>query len=116
VINGIKLTELRGSFGQRGKAMKTISLWLAAVACITGLIAAFYWWRSAMIDQSFNPNPPTGNVVTTPSIIPGYLQEIYSQLFRFSDTSKDISRLNRNAALLTAISVGLSGLSSWFGS
>lgn len=96
--------------------MKNLSVWLAGAAAFVGIIAAVFWWLSARVDQSFKPRPPIGDVTEDLKLIPGYLEDIYRQLFKFSDGANAVAQLNKWAALLTGVSVALSGLSSWFGS
>jgi hypothetical protein len=95
--------------------MKFFGGWFALVAAVTGIIAAILWWRSTRIDQSFNPEPPPGDVGVDPDgkVLKGYLEDVYRQLFKFSDASKDVAHLNKQAAIFTGISVACSGISSW---
>ena len=95
--------------------MKDFNLYIAAAALVTGIVAAAYWWRSASIDQSLDPKVPPGDATKDPNVLLEYLNHIYIHFFKLQDTSKDVSRLNRNAALWTGISVFLSGLSAAVG-
>jgi hypothetical protein len=95
--------------------MKDFNLYIAAAALVTGIVAAVYWWRSASIEQSLNPKLPVGDVTEDPKVLLDYLHHIYEHFFKLQDTLRYASRLNRNAALWSGISVFLSGLSAAVG-
>jgi hypothetical protein len=94
--------------------MKLVSFLLALAAAVNGIAAAFYWGRSANIDQSVDPKLPLGDVTRDSNVLLGYLEYIYRHLFRLQDTARDAARPNREAAFWTGVSVFLSGLSAVF--
>jgi hypothetical protein len=76
-----------------------------AATVVAGLIGVLFWWLSALISAKFNPNLPVGDASKDPTIIPKYLQDIYSHLAEFFDALKLVARLNTWAAIFTGISV-----------
>jgi len=42
---------------------------VALVAFVTGVVAAWYWYRSARIDPKTGWNPPVGDATTDPDAL-----------------------------------------------
>jgi hypothetical protein len=83
-----------------------------AAAAFTGIIGVLFWGFSALLSAKFDPQPPVGKVAEDPTLILGYLNDIYVQIAAISDVLKPISHLNAWAAFFTGISVTLTVLSN----
>jgi hypothetical protein len=88
---------------------KCIGIGLAVCSLVFGLIAAYYWYQSSIVKAdpgwtSQNPEP----------VVPEIRQMVWnSAILKAIQISSD---LNKTAAIWTALSVGLGGLSSIIGS
>ena len=85
--------------------MHTGSLIIAALACVTGLRAAYLWWRASRIAA----NPVW---VAEPGEAMASLQ---GWVFAMLEASSRSSQKNARAAIWTGVSVGLSSLTALFG-
>jgi hypothetical protein len=92
--------------------MRAISILLALAALITGLVGAFYWFKSSMVpidrwgrEEHPGPFPPHEHQAA---------HTLY--LFGMLEAARQTARLNMKAALWTAVAVILSGVSSIFSS
>jgi hypothetical protein len=93
-------------------AARLISIALASLALLAGLIAAWYWYRSSQvdIDPGWYPANPTG---PSEPVDPEQRQMDWTaaKLKAF----KEVAAWNKKAALWTAGSVGLSAASAIVG-
>jgi len=93
-------------------AMKEASIAFAAIALVTGLVAAWHWYQSSKveIDPGWNP-PGTGGRIepVMPDLRQLDIEVATNNAFRRS------GQLNKVAALWTAASVLASALASIFG-
>jgi hypothetical protein len=85
--------------------MKSIAVTgFAILALVTGLIAAWYWWQSTRVPvKNANPNPRSWDA-TTLGLAAGTVTAY-----------KEVSKLNKWAAIFTAISVVSSAISALVG-
>lgn len=86
--------------------MKIVEITLAILALVTGLVAAWYWYRASKItaDPGWGPNglaEPGVQSAARDAWIAAMLQSV-----------SESARLNRIAALWTAVTVALAGISS----
>ena len=86
--------------------MKSLAIVTAGLAMVSGFVAAWYWWKSTRVTPIwFNPDGE-------PESIAGAAAGNTASLFLAGQES---SRLNKLAAIWTAVSVGLSGISGFAG-
>lgn len=85
--------------------MRYVALVLAIAACVTGLIAAWHWYKASEIRIV----PPW-----TPGGVRPWEQMLadYRRNEELSESTSESARLNKVAALWTAVAVALSGFSS----
>ena len=96
--------------------MKIYSILLALVALGTGVTAAWYWYLSAKVDPRTGWDYPPGNATKDSKVLLDNLNALVVWIFAIKDALEETSRLNRNAAIWTAISVLLSALAALAGS
>jgi hypothetical protein len=89
--------------------MKCVSIGLAVGALATGLIAAWFWYRSSIVQPD-----PGWSVANPEPVIPELRQMAWNTAILAANTKS--SDLNKTAALWTALSVALSGAASILGS
>ncbi len=85
-----------------------LGLFLAVAALISGLIAAYYWFRSAEVrlKKLGNFAEPVNEAV---------LDSFTQWIFEIADNIKDAAALNKRAAIWTAVSVVLGAIASVIG-
>jgi len=96
--------------------MKICSILLALAAFGAGVTAAWYWYLSAKVDPKTGWDPPVGDATKDSQVLLENLNAIAVWIFAIKDALEEASRLNRNAAIWTAISVLLSALAALAGS
>jgi hypothetical protein len=87
--------------------MKTISIVLATVALVTGLIAAQYWYRSSKVAIDPGWSGPTEPVLPE-------LQQM-GWTVAILKAARDVGDLNKTASLWTATSVAFGAASAIIG-
>ena len=86
--------------------MAVLNIGLAIAAFLVGLLAAWFWWKASTVDtgpafpEAVKQNPGDANLVQSMS------------LWGLLDAVNESSRLNKRAALLTALAVVLSTAST----
>jgi hypothetical protein len=98
----------------KSPAIATItSLCFAVAALISGLVASWYWWKASKIDidPGWSSGLPGDDRPSQPADMEGTgsLNGWVTATMQAVNLSSD---LNRKAAILTAVSVVLAGLSS----
>jgi hypothetical protein len=93
------------------------SMCFAVPALIVGLRAAWYWQKASEIgiDPGWNSGEPGDTRPCQPADLEG-IGTMDGWLSATMEAARQSSDLNRKAAILTAISVVLAGLSSFAGS
>ena len=104
-----------GSLLRRESEVKTLSMVVALAAFVTGVVAAWYWYRSARIDPKTGWNPPVGDATTDPDALLANLNALFVWTFAIKDALKESSELNRSAAIWTAVSVLFSAVAAEMG-
>jgi hypothetical protein len=89
--------------------MKCVSIALAVGALVSGLIAAFYWYKSSNVDID-----PGWTVEHPEPVVPELKQMGWNSAMMNAITTS--ATLNKTAALWTALSVALGGASTIVGS
>jgi hypothetical protein len=88
--------------------MKCLALILAAISAVSGLWAAYKWYRASLVD--FVPHwMENGRLTPVPST------EVVHWVNALRDTFEKSSKLNKTAAIWTAFSVAFAGLSTLAG-
>jgi hypothetical protein len=87
--------------------MQYMSFALAITACATGIVAAVYWYRASAVKVA----PATKNLIVGGGMATGTEPFLTGVI----NATKEASALNRIAAIWTALSVGLSGISTMIG-
>jgi hypothetical protein len=95
--------------------MKTFSMVVAIAAFLTGVAAAWYWYHSAKVDPKTGWKPPVGDATQDPNALLANLNALFVWTFAIKDALRESSRLNRSAAIWTAISVLLSAVAAVMG-
>lgn len=98
--------------------LSVLSIVFAVTALIVGLLAALYWLKASKIeiDPGWRIDPPRSAADAQRPIEPGDVQR--SQMCWLTATmtaAVESANVNKGAAKLTAIAVGLSALSSILG-
>jgi hypothetical protein len=88
--------------------MKVLALILAALSAVAGLIAAWQWWKASKVE--FRPfEEVNGQLVEVPPT------DVVVWVGAVRHTLRKSGRLNKIAAIWTAASVGLAGMSALAG-
>jgi hypothetical protein len=85
--------------------MKSVPFILAIVSTITGFIAAYKWWQASRVD--FRPFDENGNE------LPSHETHVWMNAIKL--TLAKSGKLNKQAAIWTAIAAAFAGFSSLAG-